>query len=262
LLLGVLRERSFELFFNEGLEFLDNAEPGIGIDIRVERQFVALLVVFEDLFEFVVIEAEDHIRIHLDEAPVAVIGEPAVASFLGNGLHGLIVQAEIENRIHHARHRNPGARAYRNKQGSFGVSERSAGCGSNLFQSFRHLRLEFIRIGLAVLVIPGADFRCNGEAGWNRQAEAAHFRKVGALSTKQIAHLSSTFCVTIAETVDPLGHLTFSSRGTGDAAPPAHCCAAHTCYGKGLSSSPFLAESRFVSTEQQQFPTQSKIKWI
>ncbi len=47
---------------------------------------------------------EDDVAEHLDEAPIAVCGEPAVARFLLQRFHRLVVEAEIQNRVHHAGH--------------------------------------------------------------------------------------------------------------------------------------------------------------
>ena len=50
-------------------------------------------------------EAEHHVGIHLNEAAIGVVGEAAVARAAGEPLDSLVVEAEIEHRIHHARHR-------------------------------------------------------------------------------------------------------------------------------------------------------------
>lgn len=58
LFLRVLGKGPLQLLFHQRLEFLDDAEPGVRIDVGVERQFVALLVLLDDFLEFVVIETE------------------------------------------------------------------------------------------------------------------------------------------------------------------------------------------------------------
>ena len=47
---------------------------------------------------------------HLDETTVGVEGE-AFATVTGQAVHGLVVQADVQDRLHHARHRELRARA-------------------------------------------------------------------------------------------------------------------------------------------------------
>lgn len=65
LLLRILRERLFQFFFHQRLELLDDAQPGIRIDFGIERQFIAFLVLFQNFFKLMVVEAQHHVGIHL-----------------------------------------------------------------------------------------------------------------------------------------------------------------------------------------------------
>ena len=58
----------------------------------------------------------DHVAEHLHEAAVGVVGEARVAARVGQALDRLVVQAEVEDRVHHAGHRDRGARAHRHQQ--------------------------------------------------------------------------------------------------------------------------------------------------
>ena len=55
------------------------------------------------------LHAEDDVAVHLHEAAVAVPGEARIAGLRRQRLDRLVVQAEIEDRVHHARHRVAGA---------------------------------------------------------------------------------------------------------------------------------------------------------
>ena len=59
---------------------------------------------------------KDHVAIHLDETSEAVIGETLVVGLSGESGDRGVVQAEIENRVHHARHGGPGAGADGNEK--------------------------------------------------------------------------------------------------------------------------------------------------
>ena len=107
--LGVLREVRAE-FAGHGLLVVgDDLLPVLGRERGVDGDVQALLMLVEDLLEHVVVEVEHHVRIHLDETAIGIEGEAAVARQLGQPLHRFVVQAEIEDGVHHARH--GGARA-------------------------------------------------------------------------------------------------------------------------------------------------------
>ena len=100
----VLRERLAALGLEALLVLLDQLGPVVGGQIGVERVALVFLVVVEQFLEVLVADAEHDVGIHRDEAPIAVIGEAAVAGFLGQRLDRLVVEAEIEHGVHHARH--------------------------------------------------------------------------------------------------------------------------------------------------------------
>ena len=151
----------------------------------------------------VVVEAEHHVGIHGDEAPVAVIGEAPVAGFLGQRRDRHVVEAEIEHGVHHARHRGARARAHRDEQRVLAVAECLAGDAADLGERGFDLRLEILGIGLAVLIEIGADLGGDGEAGRHRQAEMRHLGKAGALAAEKVAHAGAALRLAAAEGVDP-----------------------------------------------------------
>ena len=104
LLARILGERCVELAHDDRLVFADDGLPVLGRKVGVEDQAVVELVLFQHLLEDVVIDAEHHVGIHLDEAAVAVEGEARIARTLGEPGDGHIVQTEVQHRVHHARH--------------------------------------------------------------------------------------------------------------------------------------------------------------
>ena len=188
LLMRILRKRLAVLLLEPLLVASHQLDPVVGGEIGVERVAVAVLVVVEDVLEQVVFDAEHHVGIHGDEAPVAVIGEAAVARRFRHGLHGLVVEAEIEHGVHHAGHRRARARAHRDQQRVRLVAETLAGDAADLRQRRRHLALELFRIAVGVGVIVGADLGGDGEARRYRQAEIGHLGKPRALAAQEVAH--------------------------------------------------------------------------
>ena len=134
LLVRVLRERLAAFLLQALLVALDQFGPIVGGKIGVERVALPLLVVVEQFLEMLVADAEHHVGIHGDEAPVAVIGEAAVAGFLRQRLDRLVVEAEIEHGVHHAGHRGAGAGAHRHQQRVALVAENLAGDAADLGQ--------------------------------------------------------------------------------------------------------------------------------
>jgi len=104
-------------------------EFGVESDAEIE------LGVLQQVLEMMMVDAEHHLSVHLDEAPVAVIGEALVAAALGEAVDGLIVEPEIEHRIHHPRHRRAGARAHRDQQRVRGIAEGEADAPLELLQA-------------------------------------------------------------------------------------------------------------------------------
>src|SRR5690606_13858448 len=72
-------------------------------------------------------DAADDVAEHLDEAPVGVPGEPRVAGPGGEPLDGAVVEAEVEDGVHHPRHRLARPGADRDEQRVAGVAEALAG---------------------------------------------------------------------------------------------------------------------------------------
>ncbi len=228
----VLREVAAKRLLHDVLVLADEDLPVLGAEIGVEMQALALLVILERLLEMPVIDVEHDVGIHRDEAAIAVPGEAGIARGLGHRLDGDVVQAEIEDRVHHARHRGAGARAHRDEQRIGGVAEGLAGQAAHLGQRGLRLRLEIRRELFAVVVIPGADLGGDGEAGRHRQAEIAHLGQVCPLAAEQVLHARLALGLAIAEGVDPLpashrpSPFTSSRPRTNAAADEWFACAA------------------------------------
>jgi hypothetical protein len=119
LLAWVLRELA------AGFAEIDRAESADDLVQRVdcERRQVPALDQLEVARERVTVDAVDDLAEHLDQPPVVVeqeahVGRPRV-------LDHLVVDADVEDRLHHPRHRDRAAGAHRNEQRRGRVSEAS-----------------------------------------------------------------------------------------------------------------------------------------
>src|SRR4051812_1851222 len=129
------------------------------------------------------------VGVHLDEAAERVVGEARIAALLGEAVHGAIVEAKIEDRLHHSRHRDWRSGSYRDEQRIFGIAELLAG---GLLQT-RDITLDFgaksvgILSGVQVLDALAAG---DGEAGRNWDSEAGHLGEVGSFAAEDGGHVA------------------------------------------------------------------------
>ena len=114
------------------LELLDDLAQGIGREVGVLLDAGALLRVVEDAVEVAALEVEDDVGEHHHEAAVGVVGEALVAGLRGERLQGVRVEAEVEDGVHHAGHRELGAGADGDEQRVVGIAELLAGVGLDL----------------------------------------------------------------------------------------------------------------------------------
>ena len=70
----------------------------------------------EQRVELLAGQLEHDAGVHGDEAPVRVEREALVAGLLGQPLDGVVVEAEVEDGVHHPGHGELGARAHRDEQ--------------------------------------------------------------------------------------------------------------------------------------------------
>ncbi len=120
-----------------------------------------------------------------------------------------IIQAKVQNGVHHARHRGARARADGNEPRVLGIAELLARDLFGFGERGVDLILDVLGDHLAVRIVAGAGLGGDGEALRNGQADAGHFGEVRALAAQQLAHVG----VALFEQVDVLCHvICFSFR--------------------------------------------------
>ena len=206
LVLGSLGEGLAGFRLHQALIGRDHFHPVLGRELGVEADAQVFFLVLQDLFEVVVVHAQHHVAEHLDEAAVAVVGKAPVAAVAGQALHGFVVEAEIQDRVHHAGHRGPCPGAHGNQQGVLGIAEGGTDDGLNPGKGFLHLNFEFFRVASIVVVKMAADFGGDGKAGWHRQAQRRHLGEVGPLAAQKVFHFGIAVGLAAAKGIDPTGH--------------------------------------------------------
>ena len=117
-----------------------------------------------------------------------------------------LVEADVEDGVHHAGHADAGAGAAGDEQRVLGVAELGAHGLLGLAQGVLDLGLQLGRVLVVVVVVVGADLGGEGEAGRHGQADVGHLGEVGALAAEEVLHVGPAFRLAAAEEVDVLAH--------------------------------------------------------
>ncbi len=156
------------------------------------------------------LDAQDDVAEHLDEAAVAVHRETAVAGRGRQGLDRRVIQAQVEDRVHHAGHRGASAGTHRNQQRVLRVAQFLAVGLLKPLNRFLDLGLKAGRPRIAVPEVMDASLGRNRESRGNVQADLAHLVQVRALAAQGVLHVAVAFDQILREPVDPLVcHLTY-----------------------------------------------------
>ena len=178
----------------------------VGRQFSVEFDAAIILRLLQQVFETAVIDLQHDVAIHLDEAAIAVIGEAGIAGGFRQTFGDRVVHAEVQDGVHHPRHRGARAGPDRDEQRIRRIAETGADDFFDIRQRARDLRVQPIGIDFAIGVIALANLGGDGEARRHRQPDIAHFSQVRALPAEKIAHIGLAFRLAAAETVNPLRH--------------------------------------------------------
>ena len=95
----------------------------LGRQLRIELHALGFLHLVDDLLKERLRHLHNHVGEHLDKSAVGIIGKTGVAGLFGKALHRHIVQAQVEDRVHHTGHGSTGARTHRHQQRIVVVAE-------------------------------------------------------------------------------------------------------------------------------------------
>ena len=191
--LGVLGEIKAFLRLELRLELAGQLLQVLGGELGIQLDAALLLHLVNELFKVALAHFHNHIGVHLDKPAVGIVGEAGVIGQLGEGLHHLVVEAQVQDGVHHTGHRGPRAGTDRNQQRVFHRAELLAGDLLQLRQVLVDFGLDLLVDLLAVGVILGAGLGGDGEALGNRHSQAGHLGQVGALAAQQLPHGAVAF---------------------------------------------------------------------
>jgi len=218
LLFGI-RRKFLAQFFRDELLVAGNQLLQI-TDRHVQIGFDAFFVLegVHDFLEGVVrvlvfrFEAHDDVAVHLDEAAVGIPAEPFVAGLADDALDRLIVQAQVQNRIHHAGHGHAGAGADGKQKG---IGRIAKGRVHRFFNFLKRCFHFFVQAGgelFVVFVEFHTNIRRDCESRRNGNSQIRHFGQVCALAAEKVFHVGPAFIDALPESVNTFSHIFISFR--------------------------------------------------
>jgi hypothetical protein len=206
LLAGVLRERVVGVLLHHDLVARDHLVEGLLAELDVGLRLVLLLDGGELVLELVLVDPEHDVAVHLDEPAVAVLGEAAVARLRLHALDRLVVHAQVEDGVHHARHRELRAAAHGDEERVPRVAELLALEGLELREGGLRLLVHLGGQLAAGVVVGVAGLGGDREAGGDGHPGVRHLGEAGALAAERVLHVLVTVGLAAAEEVDVLTH--------------------------------------------------------
>ena len=191
--LGVLGEVLALFLLVELLEEDHQVLHVVGVQLHVLLDALFGLHLVDDLLKALLGQLHHHVGEHLDEAAVGVVGETGIVGELGQALHHHVVEAQVEDGVHHTRHGGPGAGADGDQQGVLGVGELLAADLLHLAQVLVNLGLDVLVDLTAIVIVLGAGLGGDGKALRHRHTQVGHFSQVGALAAQQLPHGAVAF---------------------------------------------------------------------
>ena len=214
------REITADAVFDQRLEFADHVFEIVHGETGVELDALLFLDFVDHHFERIMLflrfglEAHDHVAVHLDETAVGIPGETLVTGLFGQTGNRFIIESEVENGVHHARHGSARAGANRNQQRIGRIAELLAHFLFNKRHPLLDIGFDQLEDGVSTLLgIDRAGFGADGETGWDGDTQAAHFSQIGPLAAQCVFHVCGTVGLRRTKYVDQfVCHIGFQPR--------------------------------------------------
>ena len=154
------------------------------------------------------LNAHDNVTIHLKKAAVAVVSKALVFTAFGQSADGSIVEAKVEDGVHHSRHGVTSPRADSDEQGILLIAEFLAHGGLEFVDGLVDLFFKGRWVGAFMVVVVGTDLCADGESGGDREPDSGHFCQVGAFTPQEGFHCAIPIGFAVPEGVNVFWCLT------------------------------------------------------
>ena len=152
-----------------------------------------VLVAGKDILERRRLDTQHHTAEYLQEPAVRVVGWALIAHESGQALRYILVDAEVQDGVHHPRHGISGTRTYRYQEW---VGRRPEFSPDGLLEPphvFSYVLPQPFGKSVTSFVLLPAGFGCDGEPGRHGESQTRHLSHVGALTAQQVTHTSIAF---------------------------------------------------------------------
>ena len=171
---NVLWKVALEPVADDRFETVDEILPGCRVDLGIGCDAQLLLGLVDQLFKAIFRDAQHDVREHRDKAAIGIPGKAIVCRELGERVDGAVVEPEIEDRVHHAGHRDARAAAHGNQQRVFDRAEAFAGAFFELAHRGVDLLVQAVGEDAAGIVKLQARFGGDRKAGRHGQTGGGH----------------------------------------------------------------------------------------
>ena len=161
----------------------------LGVQVHIVLYALLFLQLVNDLLEALLGNLHNNIGEHLDETAIAVVSKAGVVGLLGQALYGFVVQAQIQDGIHHAGHGSAGAGTHGDQQGALHIAKLLANLLFQLLQVYKDVSHDILIDLAAIGVVLGAGLGGNGKSGGHGHAGIGHLGQVGTLAAQQLTHV-------------------------------------------------------------------------
>ena len=216
LIAGILGERLALVLLIDLLEDADQFLQVVCRQVHVVLDALGFLHLIDLDLEQALRDHHDDVCEHLHKAAVAVVCKAGVVGLLGQALNSLVVQAQVQDGVHHAGHGLTCAGADGDQQGVGVVAKGLAGDLLQALDVLEDVSGDLVVDLAAVGVVLGAGLGGDGEALRHRHTGCGHLSQAGALAAQRVLHgdfVATEGVVALAEVVQILfAHALFTSQ--------------------------------------------------
>ena len=184
LLVRIFRERLAGVAADDRQELGGQLGQMLGLQIDVLPGAIARLDHRHRRVKMLVANAQRDLAEQLDKTAPGIVAKARVAGLRNQALERALIQPQVEDGVHHARHRHGGTGAHRHQQRLVGAAKGLAGF---LLQCL-HVRQRLLHCALGQTVFfqeRKAGVGAEHKTGRHIQADLCHFAQVRTLATEQ-----------------------------------------------------------------------------
>ena len=211
---GALRELGARPLPVDRLEALNELAKVVGREVDVLLDSSLPLEIRQRLLEAVAVDAVDDLAVHLHEPAVRVEREAGVAGRRSQAFDGRVPEAEVQDRVHHPRHRDRGARADRDEERVRLVAEALPGSALEGGDMLSDLVVETVGDLASAAHVGTAGVGRDREPVRDRDTELGHLGEPDSLASQQLAAAGRVF-LEVVDVAHLRGESTDAARCAG-----------------------------------------------